>query len=73
MPNQFAWKSHFIRYTFEHSNAKKNGFWIDSGIGTFSSIQIVLECIEQLMEDLDCINHIWTQDKCIDVMAVADS
>ena len=53
IPQQFSWKPYF---TLNHSSGG-NVFWIDSGIVTFGSIEIVFQHIEQngyfLMDDPD--------------------
>ena len=40
IPQQFAWKSHLIKYTLDHSRVD-NVFWRDSGTVTFGSIEPV--------------------------------
>ena len=50
---------------------------IDARIGTFSSLEIVFQCIEQncyfLLEDTDWINHAWSQQACIHIMKATDN
>ena len=74
-PNQFAWKSWFIRFIFEHSDIE-NVFWIDSGIMSFGNIGFIFKHIEKhgvwLTEDEGWTNYNFTHDICKNIMKATD-